>query len=65
MSVPRVLVTAVVALVLCIQLSDARAPVFDDDDDEFSGGRSDQHVATVPLEHSFGGPRPPHFASPV
>jgi len=28
--------------------------MFDDDDDE-SVGRSDQHVTTVPLEHSFGG----------
>lgn len=29
--------------------------MFDDDDEDTGSGRSDQHVATVPLEHSFGG----------
>jgi len=39
-------------LTLCCR-SHARSLVFDDDEEE-SSSRSDQHVTTVPLEHSFG-----------
>jgi hypothetical protein len=42
------------ALAMLLAVAAARSPVFDDDEDESGGGRNDQHVATVPLEHSFG-----------
>ena len=46
--------TRALALALLLAVAAARSPVFDDDDEDSGGGRNDQHVATVPLEHSFG-----------
>lgn len=42
------------SLMLLLAVAAARSPVFDDDDEDSGVGRNDQHVATVPLEHSFG-----------
>jgi hypothetical protein len=39
---------------LLVAAAAGRSPAFDDDDDDSGVGRNDQHVATVPLEHSFG-----------
>ena len=44
----------IAVLLLLLAVCQARSPVFDDDDEDTGSGRSDQHVATVPLEHSFG-----------
>ena len=51
---PRLRTLGVLAalLVLCT-VAGARSTVFDDDEEE-STARSDQHVATVLLEHAFG-----------
>jgi hypothetical protein len=49
----RTLAALAVLLALCTAVAGARSPVFDDDEEE-SSARSDQHVATVPLEHAFG-----------
>ena len=48
----RTLGVLAVLLVLC-RAAGARSTVFDDDEEEGTA-RSDQHVATVPLEHAFG-----------
>ena len=40
-------------LLVSCSLNHARTPEVDDED-EGGGGRDDQHVASVPLEHSFG-----------
>ena len=49
----RMLAATALLLALC-QCGEGRSPVFDDDDEDGGVGRSDQHVASVPLEHSFG-----------
>jgi len=41
------------ALVVLCSAAGARSTVFDDEEEEGTA-RSDQHVATVPLEHAFG-----------
>ena len=44
----------VAMLLVLLAVCQARSPVFDDDDEDSGSGRSDQHVATVSLEHLFG-----------
>jgi hypothetical protein len=63
---PRLRTLGVLAalLVLCTAAG-ARSTVFDDDEEE-GAARSDQHVATVPLEHAFGvrmSPRAPRASA--